>query len=353
MGAGTVRLGERVIGPERPVLMVAELSGNHNGSLDRALALIRAAAEAGADAVKLQTYTADTMTMDGDGPWFRIEGGPWHGRRLHELYQEAGTPWEWHAELFACAREHGLLCFSTPFDATSLAYLEGLDSPCHKVASFEVTDLPFLRRVGATRRPVILSTGMATLDEITTAVETLRAAGSGDLVLLHCVSAYPARAEDMHLRSIADLAARFACLAGLSDHSLAPVAATCATALGAVLIEKHLTLRRADGGPDAGFSLEPEEFAATVQAVRAARAAAIGAPHYGPCAADTPNLRFRRSLFYARDLPAGHVLGPDDLRIIRPSDGLPPAALDLLIGRRLARAVGRATPAGWGDLAQG
>ncbi len=339
------------IAADAPTWIVAELSGNHNGSLARALELVACAKRAGADAVKLQTYTADTITMDAPGEWFVVRGGPWDGRRLHDLYREASTPWEWHAELFAAARAAGLACFSTPFDPTSVDFLETLDCPVYKVASFEVVDLPLLERVGATRKPVIMSTGMATLAEIDVALATLRASGCAGVALLNCVSSYPAPAGEMHLANIAPLAERGDAPAGLSDHTLGQTAAIAAVALGARLIEKHLCLRRADGGPDAGFSLEPEEFADLVRAVRETESAIGVAPRFGAGQAEAGNLAFRKSLFFARDLPAGHVITRDDIRVIRPGHGLPPAALPEVIGRATRVAVARGTPVAWPALA--
>ncbi len=337
----------RRIGHDQPTFVIAELSGNHNGSIERALALIDAAAAAGVDAVKLQTYTADTITMDAPGPWFRIDAGPWAGRTLHDLYAEASTPWAWHAELFAHARARGLICFSTPFDPTAVDFLEQLGAPLHKIASFEVVDIPLIQRIAATRKPVIMSTGMASRDEITLAVQTLRDGGCLDLALLTCVSAYPARAADMHLANIAHLSASFACVAGLSDHSLEHIAAIAATALGGRVLEKHLCLKRADGGPDSGFSLEPEEFAACVRAVRETEAATVGGVVFGPGQADAGNVQFRKSLFAARDIAAGKTLSADDIRCIRPGHGLPPVTLPQVLGRVARCAIARGTPLSW------
>lgn len=339
------------VGDGQPVAVIAELSGNHNGDKARAIALLRAAKAAGADAVKLQTYTADTITMDAPGPWFAINDGPWAGRRLHDLYAEASTPWAWHAELFAEAARLGLPCFSTPFDPTAVDFLESLGCPCYKVASFEVVDIPLLQRVAATRKPVIMSTGMASLAEIDLAVRTLRDGGCPGLVLLNCVSAYPAPPEAMHLGDIRRLAAAFACPAGLSDHTLDSTATVAAVALGAVLIEKHLTLARADGGPDAGFSLEPAEFAALVRAVRATEAAIRPSSGFGPGQADAGNIVFRKSLFAARDIAPGTRLTADDIRCIRPGHGLPPAQLPTVIGRSARVAIPRGTPLAWDLLA--
>ena len=329
------------------VLVIAELSGNHNGSLARARELVLAAKAAGADAVKLQTYTADTITMDAPGEWFRISGGPWDGRRLYDLYQEASTPWEWHAELFAEARRLGLMCFSTPFDATAVDFLEGLDAPWYKVASFEVVDLPLLCRIAATRKPVIMSTGMASAAEIDEAVATLREGGCPQLALLTCVSAYPCAPTDFRLRNIPALADGYGCIAGLSDHSLDGTAIIAAVALGARIWEKHLCLRRADGGPDSGFSLEPAEFAAQVRALRDAEAALAGEPAFGPGQADAGNGIFRKSLFAGRDIRAGTVLTAADVRCIRPGNGLKPRELPRVLGTVAQRDIARGTPLSW------
>jgi pseudaminic acid synthase len=339
--------GTHAIGPGEKTFIIAELSGNHNGSLDRALALIAAAKDAGVDAVKLQTYTADTITMDAPQACFRIDHGPWAGRTLYDLYREAATPWDWHERLFAEARRFGLICFSTPFDPTAVDLLEDLGVPCHKVASFEVVDIPLLERIAATRKPVIMSTGMANLEEIATAVATLRRGGTPDLALLTCVSAYPARAGDMHLANIPALSATFGCVAGLSDHSIEPTATIAAVALGARVIEKHLCLRRADGGPDSGFSLEPAEFAALVRAVRDAEAATTPGAVFGPGQADSGNVVFRKSLFAARDIPAGSRLERADIRCIRPGHGLPPKDLPHVLGRTVRAVIPRGTPLSW------
>jgi pseudaminic acid synthase len=336
-----------LIDPTGRTLIIAELSGNHNGSLERARELVRAAHAAGVDAVKLQTYTADTITMDAPGEWFAIRGGPWDGRRLHDLYREAATPWEWHAELFAEARSLGLAVFSTPFDPTAVDFLESLGVPWHKVASFEVVDLPLLQRIAATRKPVIMSTGMANAQEIGEAVDTLRAGGCPEIVLLACVSAYPAAPADFRLRNIPELAQRFGCAVGLSDHSIGSTAAVAAVALGARVLEKHLCLRRADGGPDSGFSMEPDEFRALVQAVRDAEAALAGAPAFGPGQADAGNVIFRKSLFAGRDIPVGAVITADDVRCIRPGHGLKPRELPRVIGTSTRVAIARGTPLSW------
>lgn len=345
-----VRIGDRPVGGDAPVYVIAELSGNHNGDLGRALAIVDAAAEAGADAIKLQTYTASSLTIDSDAPPFLIGGGtPWDGRRLYELYQEAATPWAWTERLFDHGRSLGLDVFSTPFDADAVALLEPLDPPAHKVASFELVDHGLLRTVAATGRPVILSTGMATDDEIDEAVAVLRSEGAGDIVLLRCVSAYPARPESMDLRTIADMAARWRVPIGLSDHTLSNVASITAVALGACAVEKHLTLDRSDPGPDSAFSLEPHELAALVADLRTTQAA-LGSVRYGPTADEAPSRVFRRSLFIVEDVAAGEVLTEANVRSIRPGDGLAPRELPAVLGRRAARDLPAGTPLAWDAL---
>jgi N-acetylneuraminate synthase len=340
--------GDRLpLGSGHPVVVVAELSGNHNGDLGTALLLIREAKMVGADAIKLQTYTADTITMDAPGPWFAITEGPWAGRRLHDLYAEASTPWAWHREIFAEAARLDMPCFSSPFDPTAVDFLEDLRCPCYKVASFEVVDIPLLRRVAVTRKPVVMSTGMASAAEIGLAVRTLREGGCPGLALLNCVSAYPAAAADMHLGNIPRLAAAFGCEAGLSDHTRDDTAAIAAVALGARLIEKHLCLDRSAGGPDAGFSLEPAEFARLVGVVRAAEQAVRPSAAFGPGQADAGNLVFRKSLFAARDIDAGKTLTEQDIRCIRPGHGLPPADLPKVIGRTARDTIVRGVPLTW------
>lgn len=341
-----IAIAGRRVGPGEPPLIVAELSGNHNGSLERALALIDAARKAGADAVKMQTYTADTITIDHPGPEFRIAGGPWDGRTLHDLYEEAHTPWEWHAAMFARARAHGMLAFSAPFDDTAVDFLETLDCPAYKIASFELVDLPLIRKAAATGKPMIMSTGMANRDEIGEAIAAARDAGCRELVVLHCVSSYPAPDEDSNLLTLPDLATAFAVPAGLSDHTLGTAVAVTAIGLGAVLIEKHLTLARADGGPDSGFSLEPDEFAALARDCRAAYAA-LGRVHYDLKGSEAGNVQFRRSLYFVADLAAGETIAPHHVRSIRPGYGLAPKFLDEVLGRRLTCPVTRGTPVTW------
>lgn len=346
--AAAFRIGDLSVGPDQPPRIIAELSGNHGGSLETAVALIEAAARAGADAVKLQTYTPETMTLDHDGPGFVIEdpNSLWHGERLFDLYQRAATPWDWHPALFQRARELGLVAFSSPFDASAVDFLETLGTPCYKIASFENLDLPLLARVAATGKPVILSTGMATSAELDESVVWLRQHGCRELLLLHCVSAYPAPLEQSNLRAIPTLAERHACLVGLSDHSLGCVAAIAATALGAVAIEKHLCLDRAQGAVDAAFSLEPDELAALVADTRAAHAA-LGNGDIARAPAEQASMVHRRSIYLAVDLAAGTCLEPEHLRVIRPGLGLPPKAYPRLIGRRLACDLARGTPLRW------
>jgi N-acetylneuraminate synthase len=342
-----LHLGKRQVGPGHPVYVVAELSANHSGSLETAVELVRAAQAAGADAIKLQTYTADTLTIRCDRPEFRIGGGTlWDGRTLYDLYQEAMTPWEWHAELFTEARRLGIGCFSTPFDASAVDFLEQFNPPAHKIASFELVDHALLRKVAATRRPVILSTGMATLEEISEAVTALRQAGCRELALLKCTSSYPAPAEEANLRTISHLAAAFNCPVGLSDHTLGIACPVVAVSLGACLIEKHFTLSRKTPGPDSAFSLEPAEFAEMVRAIRVAEAA-LGSVHYGLSPAEEKSRVFRRSLFAVADIAAGESFTEQNVRSIRPGHGLAPRELPKLLGKRAARAIARGEPLSW------
>jgi len=335
-------IAERAIGPDQPPFVIAELSGNHNGELSRALELIDAAAAAGADAVKLQTYTPDTITLDHQGPGFRIETGLWAGRTLHELYAEAFTPFEWHGALFEHARSRGLIIFSSPFDETAVELLEELDAPAFKIASFEATDLPLIRRAARSGRPLIISTGMTSSEEISEAVETARGAGA-PVALLHCVSAYPAAYADANLRMIPRLAEDFGCVTGLSDHTPGTAAATAAVALGGCIIEKHFTLRRADGGPDAAFSLEPDELRQLV--LDCANAwSALGVADYRRCGVETTNRQFRRSLYVVRDIPRGTVVTSRDVRSIRPGFGLEPKRLPEVLGRIARRDLRRGEP---------
>ncbi|MFM8754130.1 MAG: pseudaminic acid synthase [Phenylobacterium sp.] len=336
----------RPIGPGHPPYVVAEMSGNPNGDIQRALDLISAAAGAGADAVKIQTYTADTITLDHDGPGFRISGGLWDGRRLHELYAEAHTPWDWHARMFDHARAEGITLFSSPFDATAVDLLERLGAPAYKIASFELVDLPLIRRCAATGKPLVMSTGMAAPEEIAEAVEAARGAGARDLVVLHCTSAYPAPMSSMNLATLPDMARRFGVLPGLSDHTLGTAASVAAVALGAVFIEKHFTLSRAEGGVDSAFSLEPAELAELVQSCRGAWEA-MGRVAYGPGEAEAGNAGLRRSLYASAPVRKGEVFTASNVRSVRPGHGLAPKHLDTVIGRRATRDIPFGEPMDW------
>jgi len=346
-----VKIGPYSIGIGHAPFVIAELSGNHNGSLDRALQIVDAVAASGAQALKLQTYTADTMTLDLRESEFFISdpGSLWSGTSLHALYQKAMTPWEWHAPIFERARSHGMVAFSSPFDASAIELLESLDVPAYKVASFEILDLPLIRRCAATGKPLIISTGMSRIDEIGDAVEAARGAGCKELILLKCTSTYPASPANSHLRTIAHLRETFGCEVGLSDHTLGIGAALAAVALGATVLEKHVTLARADGGVDSAFSLEPAELTSLVQ--ESARAAeALGGVHYGPTEAEKPSLQFRRTLYITADLQPGDVLTADNLRAIRPGLGLPPKHLEHLLGRQVGQAIKKGSPMRWDYL---
>jgi N-acetylneuraminate synthase len=342
----SVAIAGRPIGPDYPPYVIAEMSGNHNGEIERAFALIEAAKAAGADAVKLQTYTADTITIDHGGPGFVIEGGLWHGRRLYELYQEAHTPWDWHERLFEKAREVGVTAFSSPFDPTAVAFLESLGAPAYKVASFEIVDTALVAAMARTGKPLIISTGLASPEDIADAVEAARGAGARDLILLHCTSGYPTPASQMHLRTMADLAAAHGTLVGLSDHTMGTAVAVAAVALGACVIEKHFTLARADGGVDAAFSLEPEELARLVSDCRDAWSA-LGSVHYEEVEAEKAGRDHRRSLYVVADVAEGEPLSEQNVRSIRPGHGLAPKHLYAVLGRPAARAIKRGEPLAW------
>jgi pseudaminic acid synthase len=337
----------RSIGVDAPCFIVAELSANHGGNLDRALASVRAAAEAGADAIKLQSYTADTITIRSSRPEFIVpKGTPWAGRTLTDLYEEAHLPWEWHAPIFAEAKRHGLIAFSTPFDHSAVELLESLQCPLYKIASPELVDDDLIRRVASLGKPVVMSTGMANLEEILHAVAVARSAGAEHIVLLRCTSSYPAPDESMQLVTLPALAAATGCLVGLSDHSLGIVAAIVAASLGACVIEKHFTLSRADGGVDSHFSLEPQELKELVDGVRRAERM-LGEARFGPGVAEEGSVAFRRSLYVVADVDAGETLTRDNVRSIRPGYGLSPKYLDLVIGRKATRAIERGTPLDW------
>lgn len=341
----TFRFGDRLIGAAAEVFTIAELSGNHNGSFERSVEMLHAAAKAGADAVKVQTYTADSITLKSDRPEFRAEG-LWEGRTLYDLYAEASMPWDWQADLAEEARRAGVKFFSSVFDHSSIDYLESIGVEAYKIASFELVDTPLIEAAAATGKPLIMSTGMATLSEIEEAVDAARRGGSGDIALLACTSSYPAPASAANLRKIPHLAETFGVVAGLSDHTIGNDVATAATALGAAIVEKHFTLRRADGGVDSAFSLEPEEFAQLVESVRVAREA-VGSVHYGPTDADRSSRAYRRSLFVARDVAAGSVIGEGDVRSVRPANGLHPRHLPDVIGQRARHDIEAGTPASW------
>ena len=343
-----MQIGQRKIGIETQPFVIAEMSGNHNQSLERALRIVDAAAEAGAHAIKLQTYTADTITLPVNEGDFVIndERSPWKGSSLHDLYNVAHLPWEWHEPILRRADEVGILCFSTPFDETAVDFLETLDVPAYKIASFENVHLPLIQKVALTRKPLIMSTGLAELAEIEEAVETARSNGCRDLVLLKCTSSYPSTPEYSNVLTIPDLRARFGCEVGLSDHTMGFGAAVAAVAHGATVIEKHLTLSRADGGVDSTFSLEPDEMRVLVQETERAWQA-LGRVEYGPTEAERSTVAFRRSIYVAKDLKAGDILTPENLRCVRPGWGLSPKHYSALLGRRVSRDVRKGTPASW------
>lgn len=340
-----------MIGPGHLPFIIAEMSGNHNQSLDRALEIVEAAAQAGAHAIKLQTYTADTMTLDIKDREFRIDdkASLWAGKNLHELYKQAHTPWDWHAPIMQRARELGMLCFSSPFDDTAVDFLESLDVPAYKIASFENNHLPLIRKVAATGKPMIISTGMASLGELDEAVRTAREAGCKDLILLKCTSTYPASPANCNILTIPHLRQLFGCEVGLSDHTMGVGVSVAAVALGATVIEKHFTLKRADGGVDSAFSLEPEELKSLmVETERAWQS--LGQVRYGPTEAEKKSLIFRRSLYIAEDMKAGDVLTTKNLRVIRPGEGLHPRHYDDLLGKRVSRDVKKGQAVEWGMI---
>ncbi len=345
-----IEIHGRKIGPGHPPYVICELSGNHNGSLERALTMIDAAADTGCDAIKIQTYTADTITLDVDRPEFRIHGGLWDGQTLHALYREAQTPYEWHAALFARAAARGVTLFSSPFDETAVDLLAGLNAPAYKIASFEAVDLPLIRYAAAHGKPLIISTGMANFAEMETARDAALAGGAAGVVMLHCVSSYPATFADANVRTIPDMAARLGRIVGLSDHTPGTAASVAAVALGACVIEKHFTLARSDGGPDAAFSLEPAEFTALVRDCRDAWSS-LGRAHYDLLGSEKANRQFRRSLYVTADVKAGEALTKANVRSVRPGNGLPPAELDKVLGRTAARDLKFGEPLDWGMVA--
>ena len=344
----TLHIGSLAIGPDHPPFVIAEMSGNHGHDLDKALRLVDAAADAGAHALKLQTYTADTMTLDlREGDFFIDDPKSlWRGHSLYELYQKAYTPWDWHIPLFERARARGLAAFSTPFDESAVDFLETLEVPCYKIASFENGDLPLIRRVAATGKPILMSTGTATLAELTEAVAAVRDAGGQDLILLKCTSSYPADPEDAHLATLPELARRFDCIAGLSDHTLGNAVSIAAVALGARVIEKHFTLNRADGDIDSAFSLEPAELAALVRDTRQAWLA-IGSVCFDLSEREQASRRHRRSLYVSQDVKAGEPFTRANVRSIRPGAGLPPKHFDEILGCTAACDIRKGSPLAW------
>ncbi|WP_426024696.1 pseudaminic acid synthase [Brevundimonas sp. PWP3-1b1] len=338
ISAQTISIAGRRIGPDHPPYIVAEMSGNHNGDIDRAFRILDAAKAAGADAVKIQTYRADTITIDHSGPGFVVDGGLWDGRRLFELYEEAHTPWDWHGPIFEYGRKIGITVFSSPFDATAVDLLEGLNAPAYKIASPELIDLALIRCVARTGKPILMSTGMATLEEIAEAVEAARGAGATEIVVLHCTAAYPAPPEEANLATIAEIARRFDVIAGLSDHTLGTVVPGIAIALGADVIEKHFTLDRAEGGVDSVFSLEPAELTELVRNSRIARQT-VGAPAFAPTASEATVLKNRRSLYVVAPIAQGEAFTPRNVRSIRPGLGMKPKHLESVLGRVAARDI--------------
>ncbi|AJG20582.1 pseudaminic acid synthase [Cupriavidus basilensis] len=348
----TINIGGRLVGREHEPFLIAEMSGNHNQSLDRALEIVDAAAASGAHALKIQTYTADTMTLDIREREFFISDPKslWKGKSLYELYDEAHTPWDWHAAIFERARGHGMIPFSTPFDDSAVDFLEGLDVAVYKIASFENTDIPLIRKVARTGKPMIISIGMASIAELDQSVRAAREAGCKDLILLKCTSTYPASPENTNVRTIPHMRDLFGCEVGLSDHTMGLGVSVASVAMGATVIEKHFTLDRADGGVDSSFSLEPAEFQALVVETRRAWQG-LGGVSYGPTDAEKKSLVFRRSLYITRDLKAGEVLDASSVRAIRPGFGLAPKHLDQVLGRAVKQDVSRGTPLEWDLLA--
>ena len=329
-----IHIAGRRISPDAPPYVIAELSANHNGKLETALGIVEEAKKAGADAVKLQTYKPDTITLDCDSEEFRIHGGLWDGRTLYDLYQEAHMPWEWHAPLFEHARKLGITIFSSPFDNTAVDLLEDLNAPAYKIASFEAVDLPLIKYAASTGKPMIISTGMADAEEIQEAIDAARAGGCKELAILHCVSGYPAPAADYNLRTIPDMIERFGLVTGLSDHTLDNTTAIASVALVAAIIEKHFTLDRSGGGPDDSFSLEPTELVALCTGARTAWEA-LGKVDYGRKSSEQGNVKFRRSLYFVKDLQAGDVIAPEAVRSVRPGFGASPKYFEQVVGKRM------------------
>jgi pseudaminic acid synthase len=346
-----ISIGGRKIGPDEPPYIIAEMSANHNGSLERAIAIVEMAKASGADAIKLQTYKADTITIDHDGPEFLLNEGLWAGRRLYELYQSAAMPWEWHAPLFKRAKEIGITIFSSAFDATAVDLLESLDTPAYKVASLETGDIALVQRMAATGKPIIMSTGASEIAEIEEAVAAARAAGGRDLILLQCTSGYPTPASESNLRTIPDMAAKFGCVVGLSDHTYGTAVSVAAVAMGACVIEKHVTLRRADGGVDSDFSLEPEELKRLVDDCRIGWEA-LGRVHYQVSPSERAIRPLRRSLYVVKDVAAGEAITEAHIRSIRPGRGLEPKHLKAVLGKKAAKPLKRGQPLDWSMVAE-
>ncbi|GAA8967968.1 pseudaminic acid synthase [Helicobacter pylori] len=344
-----ISIDGRKIGTDYAPYIIAEMSANHNGSIENAFKIIEQAKRCGADAVKLQTYTADTITLNSRAPEFMIRGTLWDGQSLHELYQKAHMPWDWHKPLFDFAREQGITIFSSPFDFSAVDLLESLNAPAYKIASFEMVDLPLIRYVAQTGKPMIISTGMADADEIAEAVETAKSAGCRELVVLHCVSGYPAPAADYNLRTLPDMAARFDTLVGLSDHTLDNITAVASVVLGACVIEKHFTLDRNGGGADDSFSLEPDGLQALCRDSKTAWQA-LGRVHYGLKSSEQGNVQFRRSLYFVKDMQKGDTIDETCIRSVRPGFGIAPKHFDELIGKRLTRNVQANTKTDWADF---
>lgn len=347
-----ISISDRPIGVGYSPYIIAELSANHNGKLETAIKIIEEAKKAGADAVKLQTYTADTITLNSNAEEFQIHGGLWNGKTLYELYQEAQMPWEWHKPLFEHARKLGITIFSSPFDNTAVDLLEDLDAPAYKIASFEAVDLPLIKYVASTGKPMIISTGMADAEEIQEAIEAAREGGCKELAILHCVSGYPAPAEDYNLRTIPDMIERFGTVTGLSDHTLDNTTAIASVVMGASIIEKHFTLDRNGGGPDDSFSLEPAELAALCRDSKTAWAA-LGKVDYGRKSSEQGNVKFRRSLYFIKDLKKGAIVCSEDFKSVRPGYGLLPKYSESIVGMRLNKDVSQFTPVSFDFLADG
>lgn len=344
-----IKIAGRPIGPAYSPYVIAELSANHNGKIETALRIIQEAKKAGADAVKLQTYKPDTITLNCDSEDFKIKGGLWDGRTLYDLYEEAHMPWDWHKPLFDRARVLGITIFSSPFDNTAIDLLEDLNAPAYKIASFEAVDLPLIKYAASTGKPMIISTGMADADEIAEAIEAAREGGCKELALLHCVSGYPAPAEDYNLRTIPDMIERFGLVTGLSDHTLENATAIASVAMGASIIEKHFTLDRKGGGPDDSFSLEPNELAALCKDSKNAWAA-LGTVDYGHKSSEMGNIKFRRSLYFVKDMKRGESITADSIRSIRPGFGLPPKKMGQIINKTVSRQITSGTPVRWIDI---